>query len=236
MITPKKFESHIRWLARRRYTSITLDMLLEARSNRALLPRRPVIITFDDGFRDCIDFAAPILQGHGFTAIFFLVSGLMERTSTWLLRDRGIELPLASWSDAQRLIDAGFQCGSHTVTHPRLSLLDPAACQYELAESRRMLEDRLGTAITHLAFPHGSYTEDVARAAASAGKHSACSVRIGLSQPSDDLLALHRVPIDGREPLFDFACKVRLGQTAAALVQRGARGVLARTGFRQANA
>ncbi|MEK7785041.1 MAG: polysaccharide deacetylase family protein, partial [Chloroflexota bacterium] len=142
-VTPKAFAAQMRWLALAGYVPIMLDDLLAARSGGSgCLPSRPVIITFDDGFQDCVDYAVPILQARGFRAIFYLVAGLMGRVSEWLITERGIELALIDWATARRLEAAGFQCGAHSLSHPHLANLDVAACRIELYESRRLLEDR----------------------------------------------------------------------------------------------
>jgi peptidoglycan/xylan/chitin deacetylase (PgdA/CDA1 family) len=222
-VAPKKFAAQMRWLARTGYTSITLDMLLDARSGNGALPPKPVVITFDDGYRDCIDHALPILRKWGAKAIFYLVAGRIGGTSDWLAKDRGVELPLLDWSAAQRLKELGVECGSHGMTHPHLAEVSPEACRYELTESRRLLGQRLGYDVKHLAFPHGSYSPDVQRAAHEAGYRSCCSVQIGLSGADDDLLALHRVLVHGQDTLLDFICRLRTAQSAGAMIREGLR-------------
>lgn len=212
-VTPRAFAAQMSWLELSGYVPITLDALLAHRSDQCPLPRRPIIITFDDGFKDCVEHAVPILHARGFTAIFYLVAGLVGKTSRWLLGERGIELPLMDWTAARRLETAGFQCGSHTMNHPRLADLSPAACRDELLKSRHVLEDYLGREARHLAYPFGSFNEQVRALAAETGYRSASSVRIGLSSPEDDSLALHRVPVTGQDSLLDFICRLRTAHT-----------------------
>jgi len=212
-LTPAALAAQMRWLALAGYVPITLDDLLAGRNGQKKLPGRPVVITFDDGFQDCAQQAAPILQAHGFTATFFLVAGLMGQGSEWLRATRGIELPLMDWSSARRLEAAGFQCEAHSLSHPHLAELDPAACRMELWDSRQRLEDELGHPVRHLAYPYGSYNDMVRATAAECGYLTACSVRIGLSSSDDDLLALHRVPVSGLESFVDFVFRLKGGLT-----------------------
>jgi peptidoglycan/xylan/chitin deacetylase (PgdA/CDA1 family) len=195
------------------------------------LPKRPVLITFDDGFQGCADHALPVLRAHNFTAVFYLVAGLMGETSRWMLPEVGLELSLMSWETARVLAAEGFQCGAHTVTHPRLAGLDPARCRAELVDARRRLEDELGRPVVHLAYPFGSYDPGVQGIAAEAGYVTACSTRAGLSGADDDLLALHRVTIYGHDSLFDFACRLRTGTAMRERFGQALRGVMRR--FRQ---
>ena len=208
VVTPKAFAAQMNWLALTGYVPITLDILLAHRTGGCPLTSRPIVITFDDGFQDCVEHAVPILRARGFTAIFYLVAGLVGKTSRWLLSERGIELPLMDWAAARRLEAAGFHCGSHTMSHPHLADISPAACHDELLRSRCLLEDRLGHEVRHLAYPFGSFNERVRALAAETGYRLASSVRIGLSSPEDDSLALHRVPVTGQDSLLDFICRL----------------------------
>jgi peptidoglycan/xylan/chitin deacetylase (PgdA/CDA1 family) len=210
-VTLREFTRQMQWLATFGYRAIDMDSLVRARLGQGSLPKRPVLITFDDGFRECADHAVPVLRAHGLTAVFYLVTGLMGETSRWLLPELGLELPLMSWDTARALVAEGFQCGAHTVTHPRLASLDPARCRAELTHARSRLETELGRTVVHLAYPYGSHDHAVQVIAAEAGYVTACSTRAGLSAVEDDLLALHRVTIYGHDSLLDFASRLQTG-------------------------
>jgi len=227
-VTPRAFGAQMSWLTLAGYVPTTLDKLLAYRSGHCPLPSRPIVITFDDGFQDCFEHAVPILQARGFTAIFYLVAGLVGKTSRWLLPERGVELPLMDWTAARRLEAGGFQCGSHTMSHPRLADLSPEGCREELLESRRLLEDHLGHEVRHLAYPFGSFNEKARVLVAETGYRSACSVRIGLSPPEDDVLALHRVPINGQDSLLDFICRLHTARGVGDMLYNKAQGALRR--------
>jgi peptidoglycan/xylan/chitin deacetylase (PgdA/CDA1 family) len=210
-VTVQEFTRQMRWLAAFGYQAIDMDRLVRARLGQGSLPKRPVLITFDDGFQGCADHAVPVLRAHEFTAVFYLVTGLMGQTSRWMLPKLGMELSLMSWGTARALAAEGFQCGAHTVTHPRLAGLDPTQCRTELLDARSRLEDELGRPAVHLAYPYGSFDHTVQMTAAEAGYVSACSTRAGLSGQDDDLLALRRITVYGHDSLFDFACRLRIG-------------------------
>jgi peptidoglycan/xylan/chitin deacetylase (PgdA/CDA1 family) len=219
-VTPRAFAAQMRWLAAAGYTPIDLGTLLAHRAGQCGLPRAPIVITFDDGYRGCLEHAVPVLVAFGFRATFFLVAGLVGGTSRWLRQERGIELPLLDWSAARALQAAGFTCGAHSLTHPRLAELSAEAARRELQASRELLEERLGCAVEDLAYPFGSYDDETRALAAEAGYRSACSVRIGLSGPGDDPLALHRVPVSGEETLPDFVCRLHTARSIAELARR----------------
>jgi peptidoglycan/xylan/chitin deacetylase (PgdA/CDA1 family) len=220
-VTSAAFTAQMKWLDVAGYSPITVDKLVEARRGRGTLPARPVVITFDDGFHELLDHAIPTLVARGFTATFFLVAGLMGKSGRWLREEIGTEIPLISWYAARELVAAGFQCGSHTMSHPRLSALSPSACRDELRDSRRLLEDELGCEVSHLAYPFGAFDDHVREIAAETGYRSACSTRRGLSEPVDDLLALRRISVYGHDSLVSFACRLATGNSPGELLRGG---------------
>lgn len=232
-VSSEAFARQMSWLARMGYVPVDLNLLVPENGRRERLPERPVVITFDDGFQDCAEHAVPVLRARGFTATFFLVGGLVGRTSRWLAEQGGPELPLMAWHTARELERAGFQCGAHSLTHPRLGDLAPSDCARELRESKRLLEENLGHRVDHFAYPYGSYDAAVQRMVQETGYRSACSVRIGRSPVNDDVYALHRVPISGLDSLPDFICRLHTGYTLREKVKRTAREALSRlTGAR----
>lgn len=218
-VMTRAFAAQMRWLGQMRYTPVTLDRLIAARQGEQLLPPRPILITFDDGFQECIEQALPIMQQYGMSAIFYLVAGLMGRTSEWLKRERNVELELANWQTVRQLLAAGFQCGAHSLTHPHLTELTETACRRELLEARKVMEQNLGQEITHLAYPFGASNARVRALTIESGYRTACSVEIGLSTERDSLFALRRVPITGFDSLADFACRLRTGWRWGELVR-----------------
>ena len=220
VVSPKSFGVQMRWLRTAGYNPITLDTLYASRIDAAVLPPRPVVITFDDGFRHCVRYAAEVLQGYAFSAVFFLVAGLVGRTSRWMIRERGIELPLADWTEARELLAAGFDCGAHSLTHPRLPSMPDAVCRDELETSRQILETGLRRKVVHLAYPFGAFDARVRALASEAGYHTACTTEIGLATSQDDPLALRRVPVTGQDTLPDFVWRLRTGRSLREAYQR----------------
>jgi len=232
-VTARVFARQMRWLAAFNYRPVDMDALLRARLGLERLPHRAVVITFDDGLQSCVDHAVPVLRRHGFTAVFYLVAGLMGGRTSWLRQELNLELPIMSWDAARRLAAYGFQCGAHTMSHPRLAGLDAAQVRRELAEARQRLEDELDAPVLHLAYPYGSFDAAVRREAEDAGYITACSTRANLSGPEDDPLAMPRVPIYGGETLLDFAWRVRTARALPVKVRRTLRAAARRfTGAR----
>lgn len=224
IVTPPAFRRQMWWLRGASYNPVSLGQLVASRLGGAALPSRPIVITFDDGFQDCIEYAADILSANGFTASFFFVAGLIGRTSRWLLAERGFERQLATMASARRLIDEGFECGAHSLTHPRLATLPEAACREELARSRSVLEQGLGRPVVHMAYPHGSFDARVRELAGEAGYQTACTVAPGFATPLDDLLTLPRIIVSGHDTLADFAWRLRTATSIRESVRNLVRG------------
>jgi peptidoglycan/xylan/chitin deacetylase (PgdA/CDA1 family) len=210
-VTVRDFTRHMRWLAALGYRAIDMDALVRWRKGQGKLPKRPFVITFDDGFQGSVDHAVPVLRAYGFTAVFYLVAGRMGASSRWMIAETGLELPTISWDTARALSGGGFQCGAHSLTHPHLTQLTRAQCRAELVDGRKILESELGCPVVHLAYPFGSYDETVLDVATEAGYSTACSTRPGLSRADDDLLALHRVKVYGHDSLPSFISRVLTG-------------------------
>jgi peptidoglycan/xylan/chitin deacetylase (PgdA/CDA1 family) len=222
-LTPKQFGRHMRWLASRGYTPLSLDDYLECRAGRRRWPPRPVIITFDDGYAEGMRYAADIMSSFGFPGTVFLVASSIGGTSTW---DEGVSMPVIDWRTLRELMQQGFSCGSHSLTHPRLADLTRDACMRELRDSRRQLEDGLGTQIRHLSYPYGSVNATVRQAAVEAGYATGCSARFELSSTDDDVMLLPRVLMVSSDSMADFVCRLRTARTLGVMVRARVERVL----------
>jgi peptidoglycan/xylan/chitin deacetylase (PgdA/CDA1 family) len=222
--TTRQFAMQVAWLALAGYTPITFETLLGHWHGAGELPRRPVIITFDDGYRDCVVHATRILRARRFTAYFYLVAGLMGQCSAWLRDEQARALRLIDWDEAKALEMQGFHCGAHSMTHPHLAELDWADCCTEICRSRALIEQHLGHPVVHFAYPYGSFNAMVREAAAEAGFATACSTRIGLADPdSADMLGLRRVPMNGFDSLAAFIAKLRWGKSVPEIMSARSR-------------
>ena len=215
-VTPGQFGRQMRWLSARGYTTLTLDALRRCRAGTQPWPPRPVVITIDDGYAEAVRYALDVLQVHGFTATVFLVAGAMGGSSSW---DMGVSMPVAGWDAAREMVSAGFTCGSHSITHARLDTLAPDACAREVRESRLRLEDGLGVAVTHFAYPYGAVNADVRRLVAESGYVTGCSATLDLSSERDDELLLPRVLIVRGDSFADFVCRLRTARTVDVMVR-----------------
>jgi peptidoglycan/xylan/chitin deacetylase (PgdA/CDA1 family) len=151
-----RFRRQLRYLARR-YNVISLGDYRRARASGAALPRNPLLITFDDGLRNCLTAALPLLEAEGLPASFFVITDLMldadDRPPDWTSED---DASVLSWSEAARLGSGhGYEIGSHTASHKWLPALDDERLAEEIEGAAREIAVRLGTDDLALAYPWG---------------------------------------------------------------------------------
>jgi peptidoglycan/xylan/chitin deacetylase (PgdA/CDA1 family) len=145
--------------------------------------RFSVAITFDDGHISNCDIALPILLESGLKATFFITAGRIGKDGTM------------TWAQIRRLHDAGMEIGSHTLTHRPPSTLTDPELRYELVESRRVLEDGLGSAVTSISSPTGFFNPRMSAMAHEVGYRALCIGRVGLALDGSDPFSLNRVAV-----------------------------------------
>jgi len=121
--------------------------------------RRPVVITFDDGYRDLFEYAFPLLVKYQVPAVVFLVA---ERNiDSWVNREDKGPLKLLSWSQAKVMSDAGIVFGSHSLTHVQLTRCNNARLQAEVVDSKKIIEDHMGREVKHFCYPFGNHDQRI---------------------------------------------------------------------------
>lgn len=162
-------------------------------------PEAGVSITFDDGYRDNLEIAAPLLLEHGFSFhVFvnpcFVMSGLQQYLTVQPLRELA-DLP-------------GVSIGAHGYSHRKLTECTPSDLEYELVTSKQWIEDAIGREVTTMAYPHGAVNAEVQRATADAGYTLATSSTFGIVTPASNRLALERTDIWSTDTVRAFRSKL----------------------------
>ncbi len=208
----KIFVSQLEFLAAKGYRSGTkadLEALAEGRASSG----RRAFLTFDDGFLDTFETSRPLLARHGFVGFVFVLPGHLDEGAPldWpeVAGEIGAHATVMSsmtWEMAEELAHEGWEIGSHTLSHARLTTLDDDALRHELAESRRLIVERLGSCDT-LAYPFGAWDRRVERAAAEAGYRYAFTLPLK-AQVGATALSIPRLTVDDRDRGVIFRAKV----------------------------
>jgi peptidoglycan/xylan/chitin deacetylase (PgdA/CDA1 family) len=149
--------SHLKELG---YTVVGLDAVLDYYATGAPLPPGATLITFDDGYRDVLENAMPILQKHGFPAVLFVpiayVQDAMPLPHELLLVQQGIRNPTIGWEEVAELEAGGVRIESHGIAHKPLAEIELDEAVREITISKIRLEERLGRAVRSFAYVKGS--------------------------------------------------------------------------------
>ncbi len=165
-------------------------------------------ITFDDGFKNNLVEALPILKKNGFSATCYIISQNIGGINHWDL-DKGIpENPLMDENEVKQWIDSGMEIGSHTQNHVRLAECDIKIATKEIMQSKLDLEGQFNCSIEHFCYPYGSYNDEITAIVKKAGYATATTVNRGRAKCGDDLLTLPRVPITHRTFFHLFIMKI----------------------------
>jgi len=206
-----RFAAQMALLARLGWRVLDLDTALACLAGTAPTPRRAVVLTFDDAYDNFFDHALPVLQGHGFPATVYAISGWLGRAMTWAGDEPGRPAPaLMSAARLRELRAAGITVGSHSVSHAKLAELSPERQRLELINSKAALEDVLGEPVRHLCYPFGSFDLESVRAAAAAGYLSATTCLRGAATAADHPLALPRKAISYGDNLLGYWWKLAM--------------------------
>jgi len=211
VISGRSFTRQMRLLAALRYRVIPLAELAAALREGRPLPRRAVVVTIDDGYRDNFEIALPILRRHGFAASVFLVSKRLDAGNDWDAEGDVAGRPTLAREQLEQMRKSGICFGAHTRTHCKLPELDPAEMRDQLAGSRQDLETALGESIETLTYPYGLHDDRVVEATGEAGFTAACTIEAVPARPGDDPLRIPRIEIAGTDSPLRFLRKLWVG-------------------------
>jgi peptidoglycan/xylan/chitin deacetylase (PgdA/CDA1 family) len=186
-VSRQLFAAQIAGLARAGYQAVTLERVWQAWHGRAMLPARPIVLSFDDGYLGDFGAAMPILRRHRWPGVLNLLVANLHRHG-WGLR---------TWM-VQRMIRAGWEVDSHTLTHPNLTTVSRAQLWREVHGARVVLRRLFHVPVRFFCYPSGAYDRAVIAAVRRAGYLGATTELPGLAELSQPF-TLARVRVDGGE-------------------------------------
>ena len=197
------FEEQMGLLGELDYTPVPLDAVLDHYLRGASLPSRAVLLTFDDGYRDNLENALPVLRRHGYPAVLFVPIGFLDDARPLpheeSLRVLGVRNDTVGWDELSELEAGGVRIESHGIGHRPLSELEPAEATREIALSKLRLEERLGREVEAFAFVKGSladYRPEHASLVQQAGYKLAFTSVSGANASSTDRFRLRRYNVE----------------------------------------
>jgi len=209
-VSPECFERQIQSLARRGYTGIRPSDWLNWIRHGTSLPKKPILVTFDDAYADTADYALPILRKYGFSAAVFVVTERLAGTNTWDEVQGCGALQLMTAEQIRYWARQGIEFGAHSRTHPHLTKLSASELAAEVIGSKDDLTALLGYPPVAFAYPYGEYNDAVCDLVR--GQFDmAFSVEEGLNYLSGDPHLLRRAYVGPGDSLIEFALSARRG-------------------------
>ncbi|MBS1679039.1 MAG: polysaccharide deacetylase family protein [Actinobacteria bacterium] len=193
------FEKQMDWLEKQGYQAVTLEQVQEAWYHAGTLPPKPIVISFDDGYRPQYTFALPTLRKHGWAGVLNL-------------KAEGSEL---YESNVKAMLAAGWELAAHTIHHLDLTELGPEELKEEVAGSRRMLQKEFKVPVNNFCYPAGQFDETVIEAVEEAGYTGATTEISGFAE-KDKPFELARLEILRSSHVAGLAEDLRNGAGATA--------------------
>lgn len=206
--SPTRFREHMSFLANNGFSAVNLEEAANCLSGQSQI-KKPVVITFDDGYLDFFHNAWPVLQQYSFPATVFLPTEFIG-TSRQQFKSRDT----LTWSEVRHLQAAGVSFGSHTASHPQLWDLPATEVESELRTSKSVLEQELGTTIRSFAYPYAFPEQDKEFASnfrcelRTAGYTIGVSTVLGTARQSTDPLLFPRLPVNSEDDQALFRAKL----------------------------
>jgi peptidoglycan/xylan/chitin deacetylase (PgdA/CDA1 family) len=182
------FRKQMDWLDEQGYEAVTLEQVEEAWYHGGTLPAKPIVISFDDGYRPQYTFALPTLSKHGWPGVLNL-------------KAEGSDL---YESNVEAMLVAGWELAAHTINHSDLTTLEGKALEEEVAGSRRLLQDEYGVPVKNFCYPSGRFDSTVIAAVEAAGYVGATTEIPGLAT-KDHPYELARIEVLGSWTVNDLA-------------------------------
>jgi peptidoglycan/xylan/chitin deacetylase (PgdA/CDA1 family) len=203
-VAPADLRAQLRALAGAGYRGVTLDTVLAAWRGSAALPKHPIVVSFDDGYRSQATSGRRILRSFGWPGVLNLA---------W----HNLDTPgMVTDAEVRALIRDGWEIDPHSVTHADLTTLDAARLRREVAGSRRLIRERFGVPADAFCYPAGRFDAAVAAAARAAGYRAATTVEPGVARPTGDPFTLPRIRVQAGDGATTVLDRVRAAVGSAA--------------------
>ncbi len=178
-VTPEKFAQQLDSIKSKGYATITFEDIVKGE-----IPAKPIILTFDDGYKDFYTNAYPELKKHNMTAVSYIIG---NKNNTQYMNEKEI----------LEISQNNIELGSHTLSHPDLAKTSSQTAIKEITESKERIENIIGKKIVSFCYPAGKYNDETISIVKSAGYSFAVTTNPGLGELKSPLtLNRHRINAD----------------------------------------
>ncbi|MEN8653092.1 polysaccharide deacetylase family protein [Streptomyces sp. 21So2-11] len=199
-VTPQAFAEQMELLDAGGYTPLTTAQLAARWRNGGAMPRRPVLITFDDGYEGVHRHARPVLAKYGFATSLFVSTGWLRGA----YEEGGALDTMLTWDQVRELAADGSEIGGHSHTHPQMDQLPDNELCFESLRCMEIITGELGTRPASFAYPYGYSSRRVRQAVREAGFTQSLAVGNALAERCQGPYALRRVTIQRSTGIEEF--------------------------------
>ncbi|MDQ7029767.1 MAG: polysaccharide deacetylase family protein [Ardenticatenia bacterium] len=194
-VPPDVFRAQMGYLKAQGYQTVSLRDLVYALTRGTPLPPRPIVITFDDGYRDNYENAFPVLKELGFTGTFFVLTGPIDQNNPIYM----------TWDQLREMRAAGMEIGVHSRDHVELRGRSYEYLVWQVLGASQAVERQLGFRPEVFSYPSGLYDQRTVEVVRSAHFWAAVTTRGGITHRTENLLTLRRVRVRGTWGVAEFA-------------------------------
>lgn len=194
-VPPRLFADQLDDLAAHGWRFVDLDAVLSWLAGEGELPRRAVLVSFDDAYADLLDVAAPMLAEREIPAVVFAIAGHLGGANDWDHHKGAASLRLLAAADLPRVAASGIEVGSHTLTHRALPEVPAGELEDELVQAAERIEAAGVPRPRAFSYPYGRWSPAVVTAVREAGYAVAFTTAWGEPRPGTDLFAVPRVEV-----------------------------------------
>ena len=197
VVSTYRFNMDMQYLNENGFTALSTDELYDFMIKNKPVPRKSVLITFDDGYEDNYTNAFSILKKYNFKATIFVITGFVDKDKQFL-----------SSNQLKEMQNNGIDIESHTYLHDKLGTYSYDAQLKTLKISKEYIEKTLNKTVRYISYPFGSYNSDTLKAATAAGYEMAFTTNGRWANKSNGILSLNRIFISGFHHIYSFQTRV----------------------------
>ncbi len=199
-VAREDFERQLIWLKRWGFTPVTFEDILQKP-----LPRKPVLLTFDDGYEDNYLNLFPLLQKYEVKAVVYVLGDRSVRRNEWDIPQGEPELNLLSDAQALEMSQSGWvEFGAHSMTHQKLTEAAPDESRRQIFDAKKSLESLLGKPVVSFAYPYGYVNEEVKKTVSEAGYSFGVAVHSGPTAFFEDPFEIRRLQVFPQTSAWDY--------------------------------
>lgn len=193
-VPPRLFAAQLDALTAAGWNFVDLDTVLAALAGEGL-PRRALLLTFDDAYVDLLEVAAPLMAERGVPGVVFVVAGQLGGTNEWDNKKRATTIDLLDADGLRAVAVQGIEVGSHTITHRPLTKVPAGELEEEIAGAAERLEQAGLPRPRTFSYPYGEWSPEIAAVARAAGYEASFTVEPGIVTGKTDPHALPRIEV-----------------------------------------